>query len=57
MTPSLRPRIEANLPRFYEIARIEAAAAMREHGEQAAADELPASCPYTLEQITGDWLP
>jgi hypothetical protein len=57
LTPSLRPRIEANLPRFYEIARIEAATTLREHGESAAADALPATCPYTLEQITGDWLP
>jgi hypothetical protein len=30
---------------------------LREHGEQAAADALPATCPYTLDQITGDWLP
>jgi hypothetical protein len=52
LTPSLRPRIEANLPRFYE-----AATTLREHGESAAADALPATCPYTLEQITGDWLP
>ena len=43
--PSLRPRIEANLPRFYEIARIEAAAALRAHSEHAAADALPATCP------------
>jgi uncharacterized protein DUF29 len=57
LTPSLRPRIEANLARFYETARIEAAAALRHHGETAAADALPATCPYTLDQITGDWLP
>ncbi len=57
LTASLRPRIEANLPRFYEIARIEAAAGLRQHGEPAAADALPAACPYTLDQITGDWLP
>jgi hypothetical protein len=57
LTPSLRPRIERGLARFYETARIEAAAALRAHGEPAAADALPTICPYTLEQITGDWLP
>jgi hypothetical protein len=57
LTPSLRPRIERGLARFYEAARIEAAAALRAHGEQAAADALPTTSPYTLDQITGDWLP
>jgi hypothetical protein len=57
LTPSLRPRIEQNLARFYEIARAEASASLREHGEHAAADALPQACPYTLDQITSDWLP
>jgi hypothetical protein len=30
---------------------------LRDHGEQDAADALPTTCPYTLDQITGDWLP
>jgi hypothetical protein len=30
---------------------------LRQHGENAAADALPAACPYSLDQITGDWLP
>jgi Domain of unknown function DUF29 len=29
----------------------------RDHGEHAAADALPATCPYTQGQITGDWWP
>ena len=57
LTPSLRPRVERNLDRFYATARIEAAAALHDHGEHTAAAALPATCPYTLEQITGDWLP
>jgi hypothetical protein len=57
LTPSLRPRIEQNLGRFYETARIEAAAALRDHGEDAAADALPETCPYSLDRITGEWLP
>jgi hypothetical protein len=57
LTPALRPRIEAGLDRFYQTARLEAAAALREHGEHPAADALPPTCPYTLDQITGDWWP
>jgi hypothetical protein len=57
LTPSLRPRIERGLARFYTAARTEAAAALRAHGEPAAADALPQTAPYTLDQITGDWLP
>ena len=57
LTPAVRPRIERGLARFYEAARIEAAAALRAHGEHAGADALPTTCPYTLDQITGDWLP
>lgn len=57
LTPSLRPRIETDLARFYEVARIEAAASLREHGEHAAADALPKTCPYALDRVIGDWLP
>ena len=57
LTPSLRPRIESGLARFYDAARIEAAAALRAHGEPAAADALPTTSPFSLDQITGDWLP
>ena len=57
LTPSLRPRIERGLARFYGAARIEAAASLRAHGEPAAADALPTKSPYTLDQITGAWLP
>jgi Domain of unknown function DUF29 len=57
LTPSLRPRVEQSLARFYETARIEAAAALREHGGHKAADALPDTCPHSLDRITGDWLP
>jgi Domain of unknown function DUF29 len=57
LTPALSPRIDRGLARFYETARNEAAASLRSHGEHAAADALPATLPYTLDQITGDWLP
>jgi hypothetical protein len=31
--------------------------AFRDDGEDAAADAMPARCPYTLDQVTGAWLP
>ena len=30
---------------------------MERHGEQQAAAALPGVCPYSLEQILGDWEP
>jgi hypothetical protein len=57
LTASLLPRIEQILARTYEQARRNTAAALREHGEHKVADALPATCPYSLDQITGDWLP
>jgi hypothetical protein len=57
LTASLRPRIEQALSRTYDQARRNVTAALREHREHAAADALPKACPYSLDQITGDWLP
>jgi hypothetical protein len=57
LTPALRPRIEAGLARSYAKARRDAAATLRDYGEHTAADALPQTCPYTLDQITSDWLP
>ena len=57
LTPRLRQILDEERPRLYGIARRAAEVALRDYGEQAAADALPASCPYTLDQITGDWLP
>jgi hypothetical protein len=57
LTASIRPEVELALPDLYDRARQTAATSLRQHGERAAADALPATCPYTLDQITGDWLP
>jgi hypothetical protein len=57
LTPSLRARIEAELPKQYNRARAAAARALRRYGEDAAADRLPNACPYNLDQIVGEWLP
>jgi hypothetical protein len=57
LTPSLRRHLADNLPELYARTRHDAEGSLRDHGEQDAADALPATCPYTLDQITGDWLP
>jgi Domain of unknown function DUF29 len=57
LSAALRPRIEAGLPGFYAKARRDVAATLRDDGEPAAADALPRTCPYTLDQIISDWLP
>jgi hypothetical protein len=57
LTPRLRDILRQELPRVFRIARKSAAESMRDHGENAAADALPENCPYTADQITGDWLP
>jgi hypothetical protein len=57
VTPSLRRHLADTLPDLYARARHDAEGSLRDHGEQDAADALPATCPYTLDQITGDWLP
>ena len=57
LTASLRRRLESELPRQYARARTAAARSLRRYGETAAADALPETCPYTLDQIVGDWLP
>ena len=57
LTPRVRQALQDELPRVYEIARRNAEGALRDHGEPAAADALPAPCPYTLDQLIADWWP
>jgi hypothetical protein len=57
LTASLRREIEHDLEQLYQDARWLTEGALRDHGEGAAADALPTTCPYTPDQITGDWLP
>ena len=57
LTPRLRQILSAELAEEYEMAQHDSEAALRDYGEHLAADALPKSCPYTIEQIAGDWLP
>ena len=57
LTPSLRRHLGERLPELYARARHDAEGSLRDHGEPDAAGALPTTCPYSLDQITGDWLP
>ena len=57
LTPKLRHELADELPDAYIRARHDAEGSLRDHGEHDAADALPTTCPYTFDQITGDWLP
>jgi hypothetical protein len=47
-----------NFSNLYDDAREVAAIRLREHAEDAAADALPPTSPYTLEQVLArDWYP
>ncbi|MGH6943131.1 MAG: DUF29 domain-containing protein [Geminicoccaceae bacterium] len=57
LTPTLRREVASALDELYGRARQEAEIALRDHDEPTAAEALLANCPYSLEQITGDWWP
>ena len=57
LTPTLRRELEEELEQLYARARQQTEGSLRDHGEHAAADALPQTCPYTADQITSDWLP
>jgi hypothetical protein len=57
LTPSIRRELEAEIEAIYARARRNVARKMRRYGEDTAASALPPACPYTLEQILGDWEP
>jgi hypothetical protein len=57
LTTTLRREAESELAALYTDARGLAEGGLRDHGEHAAADTLPETCPYNLDQIASDWLP
>jgi hypothetical protein len=57
LTPALRRGLEGDLERLYARTRRDLADTLRDFGEDDAAKRLPKGCPYTLEQVIGDWLP
>ena len=57
LSKTLRRDLQRQLPRIYQDARRVAEHKMGKHGEGSAAERLPAECPYSLEQVLGDWWP
>jgi hypothetical protein len=57
LTPRLRQLLDEELPHVYALTRRSTERKLRLYGEDAAADVLPPTCPYTLDQIAGDWWP
>jgi hypothetical protein len=58
VTASMRPDVEAELPKLFGRGRRDATLALEKHGERAAAKGLPRTCPYSFDQIIShDWFP
>ena len=58
ISASLRRDAEDELPNLFRRAQRKAALRVRKFGEAQAADDLPASCPYSLDAILrDDWYP
>ena len=58
LTPTLRRGLQRRLPKLYQQARRAAEGSLRVDREDAAADALPAACPYRLaDLLRHDWYP
>jgi hypothetical protein len=58
LTSTLDRKTRRQLPRLYRRARKLAALGLREYGEHKAAERLPATCPYTMDDVLReDWYP
>jgi hypothetical protein len=58
MTASMRPDVVADLAKLFGRARRDTALGLRQHGEREAAQAVPTTCPYSLDQIVSHgWQP
>ena len=58
LTATLRRDAANTLDELYQRSRRRAARALRQYGEPGAADALPQTCPYSLDDICReDWYP
>jgi hypothetical protein len=57
LTPTIRRDLGAGLEKIYATARRNVARKMRRRDEVDAAAALPTECPYSLDQILGEWEP
>jgi hypothetical protein len=57
LSPAIRRRLKREFQEAFARARRRVQRKMALYGETQAAATLPAECPYTLEQVLGEWLP
>jgi hypothetical protein len=57
LTPVLRRDLKRHLQRRYEEARSDLARKLERYDEGEVAERLPQGCPYTLDQVLGDFWP
>jgi hypothetical protein len=55
LTKTLRRDLARQLPRLYGQVRRGFRRKLAAFGEPETAEALPAGCPYTLDQVLGDW--
>jgi Domain of unknown function DUF29 len=57
LSPTIRRRLKREFADACARARRRVQRKMARYGETRAAAALPEDCPYTLDQVLGDWLP
>jgi hypothetical protein len=57
LTPTLRRDLRRRLPVLYDRARRDLRRKLERHAEGHIADRLPTTCPYSLDQVLGDFWP
>ena len=57
LSGTLRRDLKRQLPRLYEEVRVDLPKKLAPYGEAHVADRFPKRCPYTLEQVLGDFWP
>jgi hypothetical protein len=57
LSSALRRDLKRQLPRLYEEVRNDLATKLAPYGEAHFVDRFPDSCPYTLEQVLGNFWP
>jgi len=57
LTPRLRSDLKRRLPLLYDRARKDLQEKLEPYGEKSVVDRFPERCPYTLDQILGDFWP
>ncbi len=57
VTRTLRADLARRLPALYDQARRQLVTELERFGEGETAAGLPATCPYTLQQVIEDWWP